>query len=444
MRIDALALQSFRNYDALNVTFAPDCNVIVGENAQGKTNLLEAIVYLSSARSPRARAEKELISFGKSECSIKANAFARNRDFLLEIALAAGRRRKILINKVPVKKGSDLSDVLGAVYFCPEDLLLIRDGAAARRKFMDDALCQLRARYAQALSDYHRAYEHKTRILRDSEEYPSLLDTLPEFDLRMAQSGAVIIYYRARFCERLKEYAGIAHRECSGGREELGVEYQTVSTISDPLAPIETIYDQLRAHQASHAAAERASRMCLSGPHKDDIAVTIGGVNARQFSSQGQTRTAALAFKLAERGGRGGADGHFVPAALNKRDEFRLYRRPVVAHCVDKDDGTVRSAYRHAEPARIDGGGDECLKCLYSLAADAHNVVQRVYNDLIERQYDRHLKKQREAAGKRIEVLLLVHLLYLLRDLLLRRLVIASRIFFADSHFLRAQTCLLY
>ena len=152
MRIDALALRNFRNYDALNVTFAPDCNVIVGENAQGKTNLLEAIVYLSSARSPRARAEKELISFGKSECSIKANAFARNRDFLLEIALAAGRRRKILINKVPVKKGSDLSDVLGAVYFCPEDLLLIRDGAAARRKFMDDALCQLRARYAQALS----------------------------------------------------------------------------------------------------------------------------------------------------------------------------------------------------------------------------------------------------------------------------------------------------
>ena len=148
MRIDALALRNFRNYDALNVTFAPDCNVIVGENAQGKTNLLEAIVYLSSARSPRARAEKELISFGRSECSIKANAFARNRDFLLEIALAAGRRRKILINKVPVKKGSDLSDVLGAVYFCPEDLLLIRDGAAARRKFMDDALCQLRARSA--------------------------------------------------------------------------------------------------------------------------------------------------------------------------------------------------------------------------------------------------------------------------------------------------------
>ena len=301
MRLDAITLEHFRNYAHQSVTFDPSVNVIVGENAQGKTNLLEAIVYLSSAHSPRTRAERELISFGKSEAKLTAQAFARSRDFLLEVSLAAGKRRKILINKVPAKKGSDLNDVLGAVYFCPEDLLLIRDGAAARRRFMDDALCQLRARYAQALSDYHRAYEHKTRILRDSEEYPSLLDTLPEFDLRMAQSGAVLIYYRARFCERLKEYARTAHRECSGGREELGVTYQTVSTIVDPLAPIETIYEQLRAHQAAHASAERASRMCLSGPHKDDIAVTIGGVNARQFSSQGQTRTAALAFKLAER-----------------------------------------------------------------------------------------------------------------------------------------------
>ncbi len=301
MRIDALELHSFRNYSALNVAFAPDCNVIVGENAQGKTNLLEAIVYLCSARSPRARSDRELIAFGQNECALRGEAFARGREFLLEIALGAGKRRKISINKVPAKRAAELSDVMGAVYFCPEDLLLIRDGAAARRKFMDDALCQLRARYAQALSDYHRAYEHKTRILRDSEEYPSLLDTLPEFDLRMASSGAIIIYYRARFCERLREYAAAAHRECSGGREALDVRYQTVSTVTDPLASAETIYEQLRDHQAAHAAAERAARVCLSGPHKDDIAVTIGGVNARQFSSQGQTRTAALAFKLAER-----------------------------------------------------------------------------------------------------------------------------------------------
>ena len=301
MIVKALELERFRNYVRFQTEFHPRVNLIYGENAQGKTNLLEAIAYLSSARSHRARYDREMIRLDGEDALIRGAVESRGREFLLEARLARGRRRQLSSNGVRLKTAGELSGILNTVLFCPEDLLLIRDGAAARRKFMDDALCQLRARYAQALSDYHRAYEHKTRILRDSEEYPSLLDTLPEFDLRMAQSGAVIIYYRARFCERLKEYAGIAHRECSGGREELGVEYQTVSTISDPLAPIETIYNQLRAHQASHAAAERASRMCLSGPHKDDIAVTIGGVNARQFSSQGQTRTAALAFKLAER-----------------------------------------------------------------------------------------------------------------------------------------------
>ena len=301
MRLDAITLEHFRNYAHQSVTFDPSVNVIVGENAQGKTNLLEAAIYLSCAKSPRARTEKEMISFEADAARLTGSVFSRGRDFTVEIELSRGKRRKMSVNQVPCKRAGDLSGVLNTVYFCPDDLLLIRDGAAARRRFMDLSLSQLRPRYDAALSEYNRLYDHKTRILRDSEEYPSLLDTLPEFDLRMAQSGAVIIYYRARFCERLKEYAGIAHRECSGGREELGVEYQTVSTISDPLAPIETIYNQLRAHQASHAAAERASRMCLSGPHKDDIAVTIGGVNARQFSSQGQTRTAALAFKLAER-----------------------------------------------------------------------------------------------------------------------------------------------
>ena len=301
MRVDRLTLDGFRNYRRQALELDESCNVIYGENAQGKTNLLEAVVYLSCGRSPRAHGDRELIGFERQDASVTGHIYSREREFTTEIQLFREKRRRMTVNGVPARTNAALSDVLHTVFFCPEDLLLIRDGAAARRKFMDDALCQLRARYAQALSDYHRAYEHKTRILRDSEEYPSLLDTLPEFDLRMAQSGAVLIYYRARFCERLGEYARIAHRECSGGREELGVTYQTVSTISNPLAPIETIYEQLRAHQSSHATAERASRMCLSGPHKDDIAVTIGGVNARQFSSQGQTRTAALAFKLAER-----------------------------------------------------------------------------------------------------------------------------------------------
>ncbi len=301
MRINKLGLQGFRNYDEQSVAFAPDVNVIVGENAQGKTNLLEAIVYLSCAHSNRAHADRELIGFGRSEARLRGEVFSRERDFVIEESLFAGRRRKITLNQVPVKRASELTGVLGTVFFCPEDLLLIREGAAARRRFLDDALCQLRPRYAAALTEYNRLYEHKTRILRDSEEHPSLLETLPEFNTRMALAGAVLIHYRARFCARLAEYAAAAHRECSGGREELSLNYETVKTVEDPFAEQNTIFEQLLAHQKSHAQAEFASRLCLSGPHKDDVAVAIGGAAARRFSSQGQTRTAALAFKLAER-----------------------------------------------------------------------------------------------------------------------------------------------
>ena len=301
MYIKSLKLQNFRNYADESFAFDPAVNLICGENGQGKTNLLEAAAACSTMRLFRTAQKKEGLRFGENHALIFADFRAQERDISLELRFSRTKAMEIYKNGVRQKRQSDAQGLLKTVLFCPEDLMLVRAGAAARRRFLDTALCHMRPNYARYLEEYNRLHEHKTRILRDSEEYPSLLDTLPEFDLRMAQSGAVIIYYRARFCERLKEYAGIAHRECSGGREELGVEYQTVSTISDPLAPIETIYDQLRAHQASHAAAERASRMCLSGPHKDDIAVTIGGVNARQFSSQGQTRTAALAFKLAER-----------------------------------------------------------------------------------------------------------------------------------------------
>ena len=301
MRLDALALQSFRNYASQRADFDPDVNVIVGENAQGKTNLLEAIVYLSCAKSPRARTDREMISFGAESAKLSGSVFSRGRDFRIEMELAVGRRKKISVNQVPCKRAGDLSGVLNTVYFCPDDLLLIRDGAAARRRFMDVSLSQLRPRYAEALSEYNRLYDHKTRILRDSEEHPSLLDTLPDFNLRLSQYGAVLIHYRARFCKLLAEYAAAAHRECSGGREELTLRYETVKTVTDPFASQETIFAQLLEHQRAHEQAELASRLCLSGPHKDDIAVSIGGASARAYSSQGQTRTAALSLKLAER-----------------------------------------------------------------------------------------------------------------------------------------------
>ena len=334
MRIESLALQGFRNYDFVEAEFDQRCNVIYGENAQGKTNLLEAMVYLSCGRSPRTRGDRELIAFGAEEASLRGQVFSRDRDFQLEVQLFRGRRRKISVNKVPAKSGGELSQVLRTVFFCPEDLYLIRAGAAERRRFLDQSLCQLRPRYAAALAEYSRLHEHKTRILRDSEEKPDLLNALPEFNLRMCQCGAVVIGYRAQYCRRLDEYAAQAHGECSGGREELRLQYKTVSTVTDPEAGDQAVFEQLLEHQKGHAQAEVAARQCLTGPHKDDIEVFLGGRSAKQFASQGQTRTAALAMKLAEREIHRNVTGEYPVLLLDdvlseldpKRQEYVLNR----------------------------------------------------------------------------------------------------------------------
>ena len=301
MIVKSVSLDFFRNYVHLDADFHPGVNVIVGDNAQGKTNLLEAVAYLSSASSHRARYDKEMIQLGVDHAFIKGEIFSHDRDHTLEVALHRGARRTIDHNGVKLKTAGELSGILNTVLFCPEDLYLIREGAAARRRFLDDCICQLRPRYAVALAEYKKLYEHKLRILKDSEEKPSLLDTLDDFSLRMAQCGAILIHYRAHFMKRLKEVAPPIHSDCSGGRERLGLRYETVSTVTDPEAAPRELLPQLLAHQESHRRAEIESRSCLSGPHKDDITVEIDGNPAKTFASQGQTRTAALALKLAAR-----------------------------------------------------------------------------------------------------------------------------------------------
>jgi len=301
MTVDGVHLECFRNYRLLDAQFDSAVNVIYGDNAQGKTNLLEAVAYLSSARSHRARYDRELIQFGADHALLKGRVHSREREFTLECALHRGRRRDLRSNGVKLKTAAELGSILNTVLFCPEDLDLIRAGAAQRRRFLDDCIGQLKPRYAQALGEYKRLHEHKTRILRDWVQRPDLLDTLDDFSLRMAQCGAILIHYRARFIRRLREGAPALHAACSGGDERLELRYETVSTVTDPQAPPRELLPQLLAHQASHREAELQSRSCLSGPHKDDLAVAINGSEAKAYASQGQTRTAALALKLAAR-----------------------------------------------------------------------------------------------------------------------------------------------
>lgn len=301
MKLRRIALDGFRNYTDFTADFSPGVNVIWGENAQGKTNLLEAIGFLSGARSHRARGDKELLSFHKDRGTITAEVTSRGRDFLLEVQLFRGARRRLFVNHVKCKTAAELGGIVQTVLFCPEDLALIKAGAAERRSFLDHAICQLRPRYAEALAQYNKLLDHKTRILRDWEKHPSLLDVLEDFNEAMARAGALVIHYRAHFVRKLAEKAAQIQTEFSGGRETLALHYATVSTVRDPLGPTVELYEDLRRHQDSHAKAERDARSCLSGPHKDDLVARINGQPARQYASQGQTRTAALSLKLAER-----------------------------------------------------------------------------------------------------------------------------------------------
>ena len=300
MRIDALSLDFFRNYVHLDAVFDPNINVIYGDNAQGKTNLLEAVAYLSGV-SHRARYDKELIGFGVDHAFLKGTVFSREREFILEAELHRGARRVLRSNGVKLKNGGELSGIFQSVLFCPEDLMILKKGASGRRRLMDGVICQLRPNYEAALAEYGRLLDQKSALLRERYDNPSLLQVLPEYDLRMAQTGALVISYRARYVKALAQEAARYHREFSGDSESLELTYRTVSTVTDPFAPPETLCAQLQEHQRSHARAELESAQCLSGPHKDDFEAVINGLPVAQFASQGQTRTAVISLKLAER-----------------------------------------------------------------------------------------------------------------------------------------------
>ncbi|MBE6914515.1 MAG: DNA replication/repair protein RecF [Ruminococcaceae bacterium] len=333
MRVDRLMLRGFRNYGEAEVCFSDGINVITGENAQGKTNLLEAVYMLAGGRSFRTRFDREMIGFDRDFAEIHADIFAAERAQHIEILLRRGLKKKITRNRVK-GSGGELEDTVKAVLFCPDDLNLIRDGASARRKLMDLAICQLRPGYARLLHDYNRVYENKMRLLRDYSDDRAMMDTFDEFSDALARISAQIIRYRASFARRLAEYAAPIHSEFSGKGEILTLEYKTVSTVTDPTAAEQTIYAQILEHQRSHKAAELASGSCLTGAHKDDLEIGINGQNARAFASQGQTRTAALSLKLAERDIFLGESGEYPILLLDdvlseldaRRQEFVLNR----------------------------------------------------------------------------------------------------------------------
>lgn len=300
MQLNSIHLVNFRNYSDQNIFFSPGINVITGENAQGKTNLLEGIFMLSCGHGFRTRLDKELIFFDREYASVTGEILSAGRQQKIDIKLARGLRKQIRQNGVK-KNAAELAEVFRVVLFCPDDLNMIKAGAKERRRFMDMAISQLRPGYGELISEYTRLYEQKKRILNDRYEKPSLLEPLKEYNDAMCRVCAKLIRYRAAFAERLRQTAAAIHSEFSGSGEELELRYQTVSTVTDPFASERQLYEQLCEHQSAHIEAELASGNVLTGIHKDDLEISINGVSARQFASQGQTRTAALSLKMAER-----------------------------------------------------------------------------------------------------------------------------------------------
>ncbi len=348
MRVETLSLRGFRNYAEATLSFDEGINLICGPNAQGKTNMLEAIYMLTGGRSFRTRFDREMIGFDSPTAEIKAEIFASERRQKLEIYLRRGLKKEIKLGGVRKRPG-ELGETLKAVLFCPDDLNLIKDGAAARRRLMDMAICQLRPGYARLLADFNKLYENKSRILRDYRDDAAMLDTLDEFSDGLARVSARMIRYRASFARRLAETASPIHSEFSGSGEKLDIEYKTVSTVTDPTASAEEIYLEILEHQRSHRAAELASGSCLTGAHKDELEISINGQSARAFASQGQTRTAALSIKLAEREIILAETGEYPVLLLDdvlseldsRRQEFVLNRigsgQTIITCCEDED-----------------------------------------------------------------------------------------------------------
>ena len=302
MNLESLYLRHFRNYREAQFRFDPGVNLIVGDNAQGKTNLLEAICYLGSGKSFRAQKTAEMVFFHADFAELSGEVFAQERQQSLRFLLFSGSRpRQMFRNGSRKKSLEEISGVLPTVLFCPEDLLVLKAGAAQRRRFGDSVLCQLRPNYDGALGEYNRILDQKSRILKDRVQNPALLDVLPEFNLRLCQVGALLISYRARFYEALGKAAAAYHCQFSSGCEDFSLQYKTVSTVSDPMAPVSVLTENLLEHLQRHQQAELESAQCLTGPHKDDFSVSLSGVDLKTYGSQGQTRTAAISLKLAQR-----------------------------------------------------------------------------------------------------------------------------------------------
>ncbi len=297
MKIKNLCLNNFRNYKKAEISFAEGQNLIFGENAQGKTNLLEAIFYLSCLKTFRSSRDFDCVLSGESEAEVNGEFEAYGRKFEVCCCIKNGGRR-IFVNGIEEKRPSNHIGLIKTVVFSPDDLKLIKDGPSARRRFLNIAISQMRPSYIKALAEHNKLIENKRRILKMESGREAYLDFLDVIDEKLSEAYAYIIKERGEFLESSNEIILRVGKEISDGREEFSLSYTCASSIEK--TDDGENKKRLLNHLKERRKAELSSGMCLIGAHRDDFSVDINGKSAREFGSQGQIRSVVLALKVAE------------------------------------------------------------------------------------------------------------------------------------------------
>lgn len=289
MVIKSIELADYRNYDSLKLQFDRGTNILYGDNAQGKTNILEAIFVAATTKSHKGSKDREIIHFDKEEAHIRTYLEKEGVETRVDMHLRSSKSKGIAIDGQKLKKAADLLGLCNVVFFSPEDLGIIKNGPSERRRFVDMELCQLDSFYLYNLNHYNKIVNQRNKLLKDMYLNPDLKETLSIWDMQLVSFGSKVIERRRLFVEQLNEIIYEIHKKLSGSKEELKILYE-------PDVEAEEFEKKLKYSQDR----DMKSKMTSVGPHRDDFSFMAGNIDIRKFGSQGQQRTAALSLKLSE------------------------------------------------------------------------------------------------------------------------------------------------
>lgn len=289
MIIESIDLVNYRNYEKVHIELDPGINILYGDNAQGKTNVLESIYMCGTTKSHRGSKDKEIIKFGTRESHIRCFFDKNKSSYQIDMHLREDKAKGIAINGMKLKKAADILGVVNIILFSPEDLSIIKNGPSDRRRFVDSELCQLDKIYLYNLTNYNKIVNQRNTLLKDIMIHPELRETLDVWDNQLVTLGKKIIERREIFIDQLNGIIGEIHKKLSGNKEALHVQY-------DPNISIEEFEEKLSRNREKDIKYKITS----VGPHRDDFIFFINEYDVKKFGSQGQQRTAALSLKLSE------------------------------------------------------------------------------------------------------------------------------------------------